>query len=181
MPIINLRVVGIQFQAAVEVQKENPSIRDVMEAARGTPRDFNFISAPDGSLFQASAKVLEPAPSISSGRLYEPGLYSLADTDVVGTNTVSTWQWYVIRAGVQINIPNGRVEKFNVDSPVLQEGDSIIWRLVGVAAQATLRAEVTSFDNKAERTTVGTVDGSRTTRDPGTTTTAQPGGRTSVR
>lgn len=190
---VHLRVVGIQFNTEVKLENENPTIRDAMQAARGAPRDFNFTSAPDGSLFQASALLLEPQESISSGRIYEPGLYSLSDSDVVGVNTVTTWQWYLLRnqvppafhpdgkpMQVQVNQPNKHTEKFNLDSPILQDGDTIIWRLVVVAAQATIRKEVSSFDNKAERTKVAIVDGSRTTRERGQTTTAQPGGRTSI-
>lgn len=180
---ITLRVVGIQFKADVKLDKANPNIRDVMEAARGTPRDFNFTSAPDGTLFQASALLLTPTASISSGRMYEPGLYSLADNDVVGTNTVTTWQWYLIRDGVQLNQPNGVTEKFNLYSPILQDKDTIIWRLVVVAAQATIRAAVSSFDAKAERTDVAAADGSAAAvaAKPGQTKTARPGGRTSYK
>ena len=180
---ITLRVVGIQFQTDVKLDKATPTIRDVMEAARGGPRDFNFASAPDGSLFQASALLLEPTESISSGRRYEPGLYSLADNDVVGTNTVTTWQWYLIRDGKQVNQPNKITEKFNLMSPILQDKDAIIWRLVVVAAQATIRVEVSSFDNKAERTDVAAADGSAAAvaAKPGQTKTARPGGRTSYK
>lgn len=190
---VHLRVVGIQFSTDVTLENLTPTIRDAMLAARGTSRDFNFTSAPDGSLFHASALLIEPQASISSGRVYEPGLYSLSDSDVVGVNTVTTWQWYLLRnqipsashpdgkpMQVQVNQPNKHTEKFNLDSPILQDGDTIIWRLVVVAAQATIRKEVSSFDNKAERTKVAIVDGSRTTREQGRTTTAQPGGRTSI-
>jgi hypothetical protein len=180
---VTLRVVGIQFNVDVVLEKANPSIREVMEAARGTPRDFNFISAPDGSLFQASAKILVPSISISSGRSYQPGLYSLADNENVGTNSITTWQWYLIRDGKQINQPNQRTEKFNLESPVLQDKDTIIWRLVVVAAQASISAKISSFDNKAERTTVAATEAPV---DPaalktGQTKTAHPGGRTSYK
>jgi hypothetical protein len=177
---VTIRIVGIQFLANVVLNKENATIRDVLEAARGGERDFNFTSAPDGSLFQASALLLKPTASISSGRIYEPGLYSLADNDVVGTNTVTTWQWYLIRDGKQVNQPNGVTEKFNLNSPIIQDNDTIIWRLVVVAAQATIRAQVSSFDNKAERTTVGIGDKPEEV-EQGYTKTARPGGRTSYK
>jgi hypothetical protein len=134
MPItVTLRVVGIQFQKTVTVNATNPKIKDVMEAARGGPEDFNYITAPDGSLFQASARIVDPAfKSRSSNRPFPKGLYILAD-GVAGTNSVTTWQWYQVRKGVQLNQPNRKVEKFTTDSPTIEDGDEIIWRLVVVA------------------------------------------------
>ncbi|MFN5797814.1 MAG: hypothetical protein ACK5TX_16485 [Planctomyces sp.] len=47
---ITLRVVGIQFQKTVEVERVNPTIEDVMRAAGGDPEQFTYIKAPDGTL-----------------------------------------------------------------------------------------------------------------------------------
>lgn len=155
---VSLRVVGIQFfKENFEVTAPNPKIRDVMEAARGGPEDFNYVTAPDGTLSQASAILPVAKPSISSGISYPPGLYSLADM-VVGNNSVTTWQWYLIRAGAQVNQPNGKTEPFSKVSPTILDGDSIIWRLVVVATQPTIPAGISSFNSKAERTAQAKVD-----------------------
>ncbi|MGL6073517.1 MAG: hypothetical protein ACRC8S_05065 [Fimbriiglobus sp.] len=147
---VNLRVVGIQFHKDVTVTKPNPTIRDVMEAARGGPEDFNYITAPDGTLYQASAVLVKDTPSISSGRLFPAGLYELAD-GVNGDNSITTWQWYLVRGGVQINQPNGLVEPFSTTSPTIQDGDKIIWRLVVVATMPTIAGGSKSYDQKKSR------------------------------
>lgn len=76
---VTLRVVGIQFKEEVTITVDNPTIKDLMEAARGTARNFEFTTAPDGSLRRASAILLTEKKSISSGVTYHPGLYSLGD------------------------------------------------------------------------------------------------------
>ena len=146
---VKLRVVGIQFHTAVTLEKQEPKIVDIMEGARLNGSGFNYVVAPDGTLHQASA--LRPAAnSISSGRPYPAGLYVLAD-GVAGENSVTTWQWYLIRNGRQWNQPNAKVEPFSSFSPIIEDGDEIIWRLVVVATRPRISAAVTSFDNKALR------------------------------
>jgi hypothetical protein len=149
---INLRVVGIQFQKEVTVDKKKPTIEDVMYAAGGGPEDFKFIKAPDGTLQTASAHIPKKK-SISSGREIAAGLYSLSD-GVVDGNSLSTWQWYLIRDGKQINAANGKIERFSDPLPAayaLQDGDTIVWRLVIVLNSPTLPKSGTSFEAKVAR------------------------------
>jgi hypothetical protein len=146
---VKLRVVGIQFHTAVSIDKKDPRIVDVMEAARASGSGFNYVVAPDGTLHQASA--LRPAAkSISSGRPYPAGLYVLAD-GVAGENSVTTWQWYHIRNGRQLNQPNEKVEPFSTSSPLIEDGDEIVWRLVVVATRPRISSSESSFDNKTSR------------------------------
>lgn len=146
---IKLRVVGIQFSKEVTIEKKKPTIEDVMLAAGGGPTDFKFIKAPDGTLQTASAHIAT-GKSISSGRKIEPGLYSLTDGMVSG-NSISTWQWYLMRDGKQVNIPNGKIERFSDPLPAayaLQDGDMIVWRLVVVLVAPTSPKSGTAFDAK---------------------------------
>lgn len=153
MPIeVTLRVVGIQFQKKVIVNVANPKIKDVLEAARGGDEDFNYVTAPDGTLYQASARVVKDGTeSRSSGIRYQAGLYVLTD-GVADETSVTTWQWYQIdKNGVQVNQPNKKVEPFLLQSPDIQNGDTIIWRLVTVATAPTIPNNTSSFKNKAEK------------------------------
>ena len=146
---VKLRVVGIQFHTAVSIDRKDPKITDVMEAARANGSGFNYVVAPDGTLHQASA-IRPAANSISSGRPYPAGLYVLAD-GVAGENSVTTWQWYLIRNGRQLNQPNAKVEPFSTTSPLIEDGDEIVWRLVVVATRPRIPSSESSFDNKASR------------------------------
>ncbi len=146
---VHLRVVGIQYQTTVEVSAADAKIKDVMEAAR-LQGYFNYVTAPDDSLHQASAILPQDKKSISTNRVYPAGLYSLTD-GVVGENSLTTWQWYLIRNGVQVNQPNHIAEKFAVDSRILEDGDQIIWRLVVVATRPKIVASETAYDNKINR------------------------------
>ena len=146
---VKLRVVGIQFHTTVTIDKANPTIVDLLEAARANSSGFNFVIAPDGTLHQASA--IKPAGnSISSGRSFPAGLYVLSD-GVAGDNSVTTWQWYLIRNGLQINLPNAHVEPFSTHSPTLENGDEVIWRLVVVATRPRIASAQSSFYNKTSR------------------------------
>jgi hypothetical protein len=148
---IKFRVVGIRFSVNVHIDLENtpnPTIKDVMEAARAY-ENFNFVIAPDGTLNQASV-IKQAGTSISSGKAYPAGLYLLSDA-VVGENSVTTWQWYHIRGGTQINQPNATVEPYSLMSPVLQHGDEIIWRLVVVATRPKIPANKKAYQNKVDR------------------------------
>ena len=147
---VKLRVVGIQFSKDVTVEKKKPTIEDVMLAAGGGVEDFKFIKAPDGTLQTASAHIAA-GKSISSGRKIAAGLYSLTDGAVSGSS-ISTWQWYLVRDGKQINIPNGKIERFSDPLPAgyaLQDGDTIIWRLVVVLVAPTMPKTGTAYDAKA--------------------------------
>ena len=146
---VKLRVVGIQFHTAVSIDKKDPRIADVMEAARANGSGFNYVMAPDGTLHQASA-IRPAANSISSGNPYPAGLYVLAD-GVAGENSVTTWQWYLIRNGRQLNQPNAKVEPFSTHSPLIEDGDEIVWRLVVVATRPSIPSSESSFINKAAR------------------------------
>jgi hypothetical protein len=146
---VKLRVVGIQFHSIVTVDKVQPKIVDVLEAARTNGSGFNYVVAPDGTLHQASA-IRPAAPSISSGRPYEAGLYVLSD-GVAGENSVTTWQWYLIRNGIQMNQPNSHVEPFSTTSPTIENGDEVIWRLVVVATRPRIPASISAFANKTSR------------------------------
>ena len=146
---IKLRVVGIQFSKDVTVDVKKPTIEDVMYAARGGAEDFKFIKAPDGTLQTASAHI-SAGKSISSGRKIAAGLYTLSDGAVSGSS-ISTWQWYLVRDGKQVNVPNGKIERFSDPLPAayaLQDGDTIIWRLVVVLVAPTLPSAASSYDSK---------------------------------
>lgn len=165
---VTLRVVGLQFTEKVTITVDTPTIKDLMEAARGTARNFEYTTGPDGTLRLASAILLAPKASISSGMVYQPGLYSLADGEV-GENSITTWQWYLIRrdktdnpakAGRQVNQPDEKTEAFSLPKDAtspkpayrfLQDGDTVIWRLVVVAVKPIIKQNQTSFRNKVER------------------------------
>ena len=152
---IKLRVVGIQFSKTVTINKKDPTIEEVMLAAGGGSSDFKFNKAPDGTLHTASALIPKTTTSISSGRSIAAGLYSLSD-GIVGDNHISTWQWYLVRKGVQKNTPNGKIEKFSKKLPSaykLKDGDQIVWRLVIVLDKPTIRKSKTSFKNKVAKLT----------------------------
>ena len=147
---VKVRIVGIQFRTSVTIDKTDPKIVDVMEAARQNGSGFNFVVAPDGTLHQASA--IRPAGnSESSDRPYPAGLYVLAD-GVAGENSVTTWQWYLIKKdGRQQNQPNRIVEPFSTMSPTIEDGDEIIWRLVVVATRPRIPSSQSAFENKVSR------------------------------
>jgi len=147
---VKLRVVGIQFSKDVTVEKKKPTIEDVMIAAGGGAEDFKFIKAPDGTLQTASAHIAA-GTSKSSGNKIAAGLYSLTDGAMSGTS-ISTWQWYLVRDGKQVNLPNGSIEKFSHPLPAeyaLQDGDQIIWRLVVVLVAPTTPKKGSAFEAKA--------------------------------
>lgn len=147
---ITLRVVGIQFKEDVYVDVDKPRIEDVMKAAEAQIPGFKYQKAPDGTLHSVSAHIAAK-PSISSGRNYAAGLYSLAD-GVVGENHISTWQWYLVRDGEQLNTPNGKIERFSDESEFeLKDEDTIIWRLVIVLAGPTIPCDVSAFQCKASK------------------------------
>jgi hypothetical protein len=146
---VKFRVVGIQFHTSVSIDKKDPKIVDVMEAARANGSGFNYVVAPDGTLHQASA-IRPAASSISSGIPYPAGLYVLAD-GVAGDDSVTTWQWYLIRNGRQLNQPNAKVEPFSTHSPTIEDGDELVWRLVVVATRPRIPSSVSSFNNKTSR------------------------------
>ena len=151
---IKLRVVGIQFSKTVTVTKKNPTIEDVMLAAGGGSSDFKFEKAPDGTLRTASAHIPKTT-SISSGRSIAAGLYSLSD-GIVGDNHISTWQWYLVREGIQVNTPNKKIEKFSDKLPArykLKDGDQIVWRLVIVLDKPTIPKSKSAFKNKVAKLT----------------------------
>lgn len=149
---IMLRVVGIQFLEEVNVTKPNPTIEDVMIAAGGGSSDFKFIKAPDGTLHSVSAHI--PAgKSKSSGKHFPAGLYSLSDGPLSGA-AVSTWQWYLIRDGKQVNLPNAKIEKFSKPLPkeyAMKDGDMVVWRLVVVLVGPTTPKTGSAFDAKVAK------------------------------
>jgi hypothetical protein len=150
---INLRVVGIQFSADVTVTKKDPTIEDVMLAAGGGTTDFKFVKASDGTLRSASAHIPDKK-SASSGNPYKAGLYELVDGPLT-SNSVSTWQWYLVRGGKQLNTPDGKIDKFSKKLPpglALQDGDQIVWRLVVVLTEATMPKGKSNFEIKAVAT-----------------------------
>ena len=173
---VTLRVVGIQYQEDVKITVANPTIKDLMEAARasGSARNFQFSTSSDGTLHSASAILPAPRESISSGILYPAGLYALDDdVSVAGKTSVKTWQWYLIRKdnpsdinekiGRQVNQPDKNTEAFSLpaDAPVppapkvpyrfLQNGDTVIWRLVVVAVKPVVKDGQSSFASKVEK------------------------------
>jgi hypothetical protein len=169
---VKLRVVGIQYHENVVITVDDPTIEDLMKAARdsGSPRKFQFTTAPDGTLHSASAILPVEQVSISSGKIYHPGLYSLDDdVDIDGKTSVKTWQWYLIRRdnpsdaneiGRQVNQPDMKTEAFtlprNEKLPppqyrFLQDGDEVIWRLVVVAAKPIVKAGQSAFMSKVEK------------------------------
>lgn len=167
---VTLRVVGIQYHEPVTITVPNPTIKDLMEAARAKDdgRHFQYMTSLDGSLHSVSAVLPTAKASISSGIVYQPGLYALADD--VGTNgqtSIKTWQWYVVRkenpddkVGQQVNQPDGHVELFSLPKTevgpppqyrFLQDGDLVIWRLVVVAMKPTVALGQSSNASKVER------------------------------
>ncbi len=149
---ITLRVVGIQFQKTVEFEGVNPTIEDVMRAAGGGPEQFTYIKAPDGTLQAVSAHIPE-GHSRSSGRKFAAGLYSLTD-GAISDNMVSTWQWYLVRDGRQVNVPNAEIERFSDPLPpeyALADGDLIVWRLVIVLMGPTVPKSGSAFQAKLAR------------------------------
>lgn len=167
---VTLRVVGIQYHVPITITASNPTIKDLMEAARAQNdgRHLQFTTSLDGSLHSVSAVLPTATKSISSGILYQPGLYALADD--VGTNgqtSIKTWQWYVVRKenpedkiGEQINQPDMHIEVFSLPKTevgpppqyrFLQDGDLVIWRLVVVAVKPTVKLGQTSNASKIER------------------------------
>ncbi len=146
---VSLRVVGIQYQTTVTIDKDSPKIIDVLEAARQNGSGFNYVTAPDGTLHQASA--LNPArASVSSGRHYPAGLYILSD-GTADADSVTTWQWYLIRNGIQVNQPNGKTEPFSKENLTLLNGDSLIWRLVVVATRPVIAGDASSYETKKRK------------------------------
>ncbi len=153
---VYLRVVGIQFYQAIQVPARadgTANIRGLMEAARKQNNfDFDYSTAPDGTLYRASFILREGKHSVSSGLLYKPGLYELSD-NVASETSVTTWQYYVIRGGeykgetpsgrpkieggTQINHPDGRVEPFSLEEETPEA-------IAAAAAAQAKRAEQTA-------------------------------------
>ena len=147
---VKLRVVGIQFQTEVSVDKVDPKIVDVLEAARLSECGFNYVAAPDGTLHQASVNRPE-GKSVSSGIVYPAGLYTLSD-GVAGENSITTWQWYLIRNGRQFNQPDGKTDPFlSKLSPTIEDKDELIWRLVVVATRPKIPASQSAYMTKTAR------------------------------
>lgn len=135
---IHLRIVGIFYSADVTVNTPNPTVKTVLDAAVSTPSrgtKFSYantqihgVNSP--SVFQAEYQ--NGFDSTTSGLHYPPGVYLLTENPFT-VPTYTVWQYYIIRNGVQVN--KGGIIPYDSPDAAVQDGDSVIWRLVSIVAQ----------------------------------------------
>lgn len=146
---VKLRVIGIQFHEDIQVPADNATLKGLMDAARAQFK-FDYMQAVDGTMATASYLLETPTRSISSGLLYPAGLYSLTD-GVAGKNSVTTWQWYLLRNNAQVNEPDCKTNPFANEKLILQNDDKVIWRLLVVSGRNPEKLDTSNFKNKEAR------------------------------
>lgn len=138
---ISLRVVGIFYRTEVDLKEG--TVKDVLKAAEsqitsGTSFSFTAVTGTDGTESPDKFRAYYEAPfeSKASGIEYPAGEYVLSE-DLTGS-PYTVWQYYILDAdGKFINRDKGFVP---YDDPVkarVEDGQSVIWRLVSILAAPT--------------------------------------------
>jgi hypothetical protein len=124
---IGLRVVGVYFNEKINIAvvPGTTTIKDVMDEAQKSFAGFSYSSRDTrGTLYSVTNKI---------GGQAEP--FTLRDSDrskqpVPVGKEFKTWQSYIIRGGVQIEIDGGGFTPFG--QRLVEDNDQIVWRLVSV-------------------------------------------------
>ena len=135
---IKLRVVGIFYRTEIELEAKKGTVKDVLLAAQsqisgGTSFSFNVVKGPDGKESPSSFRAFYEAgfKSHASGIEYEGGEYFLAEN--LNGNPYTVWQYYIVdEHGVVLNRDKGFIPYDDEELAVVEDGQSVIWRLVSV-------------------------------------------------
>jgi len=136
---VNVSIVGFYFGLEVEVP-DGASIQDAMVAAmnnsRGQDPSFTFTATSYGTLSNVTVVHTSRAQSRNSDKTYDPGVYSYTDDPDVG-NPSLVWQYYIFSSEDERREKRGTEIPFAKNPLKLQDGDQIIWRLVGICTGPT--------------------------------------------
>ncbi|MEO0994925.1 MAG: hypothetical protein AAFX62_14095 [Pseudomonadota bacterium] len=157
MPIVKIAVTGFYFRRAVEVDV-GASVIDVMEEARQQnggvqiPHDpasdgawFDYERGQAGRFVKRISVEFQTNPVSNqtlAGKVFQPpsltpGVYAF--TDGQPTNPMWTWQYYIRRSDKTVISAEQTIIPATESAAVyeLLEGDTIIWRLIGICTGPT--------------------------------------------
>lgn len=136
---VKVSIVGFYFEIDVDL-KEGATISDAMDAASvaslGTNAEMVFSADAYGFLSMVTVLHKERAKSRNSKRTYDKGTYSFTD-DAARGNPALIWQYYIFSKDDQRQEERGSEIPFRKSKTTLQEGDQVIWRLVGICTGPT--------------------------------------------
>ena len=140
---IGLRIVGIFYSTEVELEGGSGTVKDVLEAAQnqitaGTNFNYGFTSfngKESPNMFRAFYEA--PIVSTASGIEYPAGEYILSE-DLNARPAYTVWQYYIISEdGIVLNRGKGFIPYDDEKQAVVEDGQSVVWRLLSVLAQPT--------------------------------------------
>jgi hypothetical protein len=159
---VKLRVVGILYNNVVDVPGGS-TVQEVLDAAVANPGPaavFGYTSIPaspgsNGTLSVSAfyAKYLNPVVSVTSGNVYEPGPYYLAESSA-GQQPLSIWQYYIFDATGRVvgpksdypvdptNPGGGTIYYFDSVGATVPDGGSLVWRLVAIPTGPTAPSQI---------------------------------------
>lgn len=136
---IGVRVVGIFYRFDVELPKGG-TVEDVLDAAEaqttaGTSFTYSTVttrSQTSPNMFRAFYE--RPFISKASGQEYPSGEYMLAE-NLHARPAYTVWQYYIFdKDGKFINRNKGFVPFDHPENAFVEDGQSVIWRMVSVLA-----------------------------------------------
>lgn len=140
---ISLRVVGIFYRTSVDLKTGSGTVKDVLEAAQsqitgGTSFNFSAVVRPDGMESPDTFRAFYESGfmSAASGIYYPEGEYVLSEN--LSGSPYTVWQYYILdKDGKFINRDAGFVPYDDPVNALVEDGQSVIWRLVSVLAGPT--------------------------------------------
>lgn len=139
---VHVSIVGFYFGIEVNIPKGS-TISDAMQAAseksRGSDKEFTFSPSPEGFLSNVTVVHKTKAKSRNSKNKRDAGIYSYTDDANYG-NPSLVWQYYIFTKNDERREPRGSEVPFQKNKTKLQDGDQVIWRLVGICTGPTTAA-----------------------------------------
>ena len=148
---VQLRVVGIYFNTPITFESASPSIASLMyEASKQFPIDlpggfaYTSTKSTDPSVvsishnfngrfdYDGNGSTADSVDGLTlAGETLKAGIYELIEQSIAGG--LVGWQYYVIRGKdvVSTTPPSRGFQSYS--KFILQDGDKVIWRLVGIA------------------------------------------------
>jgi len=135
---IHLRVVGIFYRTAVELEGGCGTVKDVLVAAQeqiagGTSFSFFPVTGPNGIESPRTFRAFYESSFVSpaSGMTYSEGEYILSEQ--LEGNPYTVWQYYIFDAnGRFINRDKGFIAYDDKKLALVEDGQSVTWRLVTI-------------------------------------------------
>ncbi|MEL6687980.1 MAG: hypothetical protein AAFP97_10205 [Pseudomonadota bacterium] len=138
---VDLRVVGIFFHTEVTLAGDGPfTVEDALVEAKNNStvsKSFDFVRRSPGqpkAPTNFSATYTNPVDSKASGNRYSAGHYSLSDSWDQDADFYRIWQYYIQKPNNMIAPADG--EFVPAERAIIEDGDTIIWRLVTIHVDA---------------------------------------------